>query len=110
VRHEFGGELQREARLAHAADAGDGDDGRLIHRPRHSCQFGIASDERRRARRQIAGEGVEGPQAREVREEAGGMDLEDVLGTGEVSELVIAEIDERDVVRNRVADELLGRS
>ncbi len=41
---------------------------------------------------QVAGEGVEGPEGREVRAQAVGVDLEHVLGPGEVAELVVAEV------------------
>ena len=101
-------DLVRKAGLAHAAGAGHGHDARTSERADNHLDVGLASDERGDRRREISRPRVERLEGRELVGKSGDPDLEDTLGTIEVAESVIAEVDEIDVGGEVVAHELFG--
>ncbi len=92
TRERVGGDLHREARLAHAADARDGDHPRVAERGGDVGQLRGTADEARGLERQVPRERVERPQRGKIAGKLGMGDLEDPLRPCEVPQAVLTEI------------------
>ena len=108
LRHDLGRDLQREPGLADAAHARECDEPRRLERVGDCRELPLASDERRDLRQQVPWVAVERVQRRERRRQARCDDLEDALGSGEVTEGVLAEVEERGAAWEAVARQLLS--
>ena len=98
---ELRGDLQREARLAGAARARDGDEPRPVREQRDELlELTLAADERDRDDGQIGG--VERPEGREVAL----AELEEALCADQVLQAVLAEVADRSVRREEAARRL----
>ena len=101
-------DLDRDAALAHAADAGD------RHQPGGEQGVGdglpldLPPDERRQLPGEVAGHRVQRTERGELVAQPGGDDLEDALRAREIGQPVLAEVEERDLVGQGVAHDLLG--
>ena len=98
---ELRGSLKREARLARAARARDGDEPRPVGEQRDQLlELTLAADERDRDDGQIGG--VERPEGREVALS----ELEEALCAGQILQAVLAEIADGSVGRQEAAGRL----
>src|SRR5690349_13945809 len=70
--------------------------------------FLLAPDEAGEVRRQVVGSGLQRSQRREIGWQVGCDDLKDVLGTGNIFELVDTQIAQVDAVRQLVPDQFVG--
>ena len=100
--------MQREAGLADATHPGERDQPAGLERGRYRRQLDVTADERRRLQGQVSRERVERSQPREFAIEALDGHLEHTLGTGEVAQVVLAEIGECDPGTEIVANEVGG--
>ena len=107
-RKHLGRDLNGEAGLADTTDADDGDEPDVAERVGDRVDLLLAADERRDLRGQVAREGVERLQSRELASEAGRAELEHALGASEVTETVLTEVDELVAVGERFAEQLLS--
>ena len=107
-RQHLRGDLHGETGLAHAAGAGQGDERRLVERRRERDDLVLAPDERRELRRQVAGVRLQRPERRELDGQLRMHDLEDVLGSRQVAEAVLPEIEQLDPAAQRIPGEVLG--
>ena len=106
---QLGRQLNRDTRLAHTSSPGDGDHPRLAQ---HLAQFGelvAATHERRHLHRQVARKGSQRLQRSERPLETGRTHLKDPLGTRQVTQRVLAEVDQFDGARQRVAHQVSRR-
>ncbi len=101
-------DLDRDAALPDATDAGDRDQPRREQRVGDRLALDRAPDERGQLAGEVAGNRVERAQRRELARQARRHHLEDPLGSREVGQPVLTEVDERDLVGQRVAQDLLG--
>ena len=106
----FRSDLEREARLAHTADPGQRHEPRLGECLRHPRDVVVAAHERRQLHRQVPRERVERPHTREVARQLRMHDLEHHLGATQVAQTLLAEIDQRAPLGQRVAREVRGRT
>ncbi len=106
-------DLERQARLAHAADSGQRHQPVGPHRANDLGDFARAADERRRGNRKIPAPRIQRAQRGKVRLQVVGSNLEHVLDASEVAQPVLTQIDEVDRVvldqrRGQRADEDLA--
>ena len=94
ARQRVGRGLQREARLADPAHAGQRDDDALVECSRHALEFGLPTHERARLRGQVRPIPVERSQRREAVRQVGVSHLVDPLGSAKIAEVVLAEVRE----------------
>src|SRR5262249_19192095 len=87
-----GRDLEREARLSHAAHAGQGHERRVFELARDARQVGASPDERRHLARQVARERLQRPERRELASQLGVRQLRHDLGAAEVLQLVESEL------------------
>ena len=101
--------LQREPGLADAPGTSDGHEPHLAQRVGDVDHRLLAADERRDLRWEIARNRVERSGRLELAGQAGAGQLEDSLGTSEVAQAMLAQVDESQTIVERVAGELFGR-
>ena len=89
-------DVQRQARLADAADAGQGYQRRLPHQIGERADLGLAADERRDLTRQIAGQRIQRTQRRELRTQLRQIHLEHTHRRLQIAQPVLAQVDEVD--------------
>ena len=85
--------LEREARLAAATRAGDGEQPRVLEQRVELGELGLPADERRELGGQVVGDAVGAEQRRELRLEVGVRELEDLFGPAQVLQPVRAEVE-----------------
>ena len=102
-------DLQRQARLAGAARAGQRQHARLLEQPHALGDLALAPDEAGHLHGQVVGDGVQAADGREVARQAVDDQLQHAFGAAEVLEPVLAEIAQRDARRERVAHEQARR-
>jgi hypothetical protein len=96
--------------LPGSPDPGQGDQPVGAEQLRHFLELRLTSDETGEGLRQVVAVDRQRPQRRKGGGQGGMGDLEHVLGTGEVGQAVLAEIEEAHVGRQVVADDLVGRA
>ena len=105
----FGGDLQREARLACSAGPGQRDEAGPLEQITDRGDLVFATDEVRQLDGQVVRASVEGPESRECRRETGRLDLVDALRSRQVLETMRAELGEADIVREGLGEERARR-
>ena len=106
---QLAGGLDRQACLADAAGAGEGDERRGGEHALGLCDLPLATNEGRELAGKVVRTGVQRPRRSELSDEARGHDLVETLRGGQILELVLAEVEERDAVRKLVAGEIMRR-
>ena len=101
----LGGHLDREARLADAANSGQRHDAVVGQQAVHRLHLALASDEGRQLDRQVRRQHVEREQRRERSIQPVGRQLEDALRLRQVTQPGLAQVDQRAVLAHHVADE-----
>ena len=94
--------LQRQPGLADPAHPGQGHGPHLTERGGHARHLALAADERAHRRRQVPHDRVQRPQRRELAHQIGLADLENRLGTTQVAQTVLTQVDQSDTLRQRV--------
>ena len=104
-----GRDLQCQARLADAPDAGERDHRGVVERGANLGQVIVSTDERAALHGQVPRVCVEGPQRRELGREIRMRQLHDALGPPEIAQAMLTEVDESDFGRDLVAHEVYRR-
>jgi hypothetical protein len=104
-----GGHLERQPGLAGPARSGEREEPRLADERRHLAELALAAQEAGDLRGQVVRRGIERPERREVRREAGNDELLDVLRSREVLQPSLAEVTERHPFGQRGLGEDPGR-
>ena len=105
-----GGHLQRQARLAAAARAGQREQARRGKRLAHVVEFTLATDEARQLIGQVVGQRVERAQRLERRRHVAARRRKDLLGAPEVAQAMHAQIDQLHAIGQAIDDEIVRRA
>jgi hypothetical protein len=81
--------------LADPADARQGDERAFAQKGNEPFDLAVTADERGHLTREVVRQRVQGPQRRELGTEPGIDHLQDMHGTGEVPQVVLAEVPQR---------------
>ena len=105
---QVGSGLQSEPRLPGPAGPDERHETMLAHEVGHGRQVGCPADEARQLGREVMPERVEGGERREGCRQGRVLELEDALGSGQVPQSMLAEVAQRSIRRQLVADERRG--
>ena len=101
--------LNRQPCLPHTTSASERHDPCLLQRAHNPIQVLFPAHERGDLDRQIPRQRVQRSQRRKLRRQSGRSNLKDALGTRQVTQPMLAQIDQIDILREAIAKQLFGR-
>ena len=102
------GDLQGETRLAHPTNPGERDNAHVSEGVDRAAYFLLASDKGADLERQVAGKRLQRPQRWELTLQRGCVNLEDALGSAQVPQPVLSEIEEHHALCQHLTRQIRG--